>query len=87
MKTIIRSINMAMISSEALADDMGLTHKAVKKLILDFNIKGIPSGSSSMDAGKTQRMVLVDEDSFHGSLSGGVKSFKRKTRTVVKKKK
>jgi len=71
---------MSMVSSEALAAEMGLSHKAVKKLILDFNIKGIPSGSSTMDAGATQRMVLVDENSFHGSLSGSVKSFRRKTK-------
>lgn len=69
---------MSMVSSEALASEMGLSHKAVKKLILDFNVKGIPSGSSSMDPGKTQRMVLVDEESFHSSLSGSVKSFRRK---------
>ena len=78
---------MAMISSEALAGEMGLSHKAVKKLILDFNVKGIPSGSSSMDAGKTQRMVLVDEESFHSSLSGSVKSFRRKKKTSHTKKK
>jgi hypothetical protein len=78
---------MAMISSEALAGEMGLSHKAVKKLILDFNVKGIPSGSSSMDAGKTQRMVLVDEESFHSSLSGSVKSFRRKKKTSYTKKK
>tara|TARA_Y100000034_G_scaffold126300_1_gene177315 strand:+ start:575 stop:808 length:234 start_codon:yes stop_codon:yes gene_type:complete len=77
---------MAMISSEALASEMGLSHKAVKKLILDFNVKGIPSGSSSMDAGKTQRMVLVDEESFHSSLSGSVKSFRRKKKGASKKK-
>ena len=69
---------MAMVSSEALALEMGLKHRAVKKLVLGFNIKGIPAGSSSMDPGKTQRMVLVDEESFHSSLSGNTKSFRRK---------
>ena len=69
---------MAMVSSEALASEMGLNHKAVKKLILSFNIKGIPAGSSSLDPGKQQRMVLVDEESFHSSLSGNTKSFRRK---------
>ena len=69
---------MGMISSEALANDMGLSHKAVKKLILDKNVKGIPSGSSMMDTGKTQRMVLVDEDSFHSKLQSAVDTFRRK---------
>ena len=69
---------MSMVSSEALAGEMGLSHKAVKKLILDFNVKGIPSGSSDLDPGKTQRMVLVDSESFHNSLSGNTKTFRRK---------
>ena len=75
---------MGMVSSETLAEDMGLSHRAVKKLILNFNIKGIPSGSSQMDVGKTQRMVLVDEDSFHGKLHGEMTSFKRKKKTESK---
>jgi|TARA_A100001011_G_C14307723_1_gene843991 hypothetical protein len=73
---------MGMVSSESLAKGMGLTHKAVKKLILDHNIKGIPAGSSSFDGGKRQRMVLVDEDTFHGSLAGSTKSFRRKRGTT-----
>jgi len=73
---------MSMVSSEALAEEMGLSHKAVKKLILDFNVKGIPSGSSDLDPGKTQRMVLVDSESFHNSLSGNTKTFRRKKRKV-----
>jgi hypothetical protein len=82
-----RNITMGMISSEALANDMGLSHKAVKKLILDKNIQGIPSGSSHMDAGKTQRMVLVDEESFHSKLQGSVGTFRRKKKKDEAKKK
>jgi hypothetical protein len=69
---------MGMISSEALAGELGLSHKAVKGLILKFNVEGIPSGSCNMDPGKTQRMVLVDEEAFHSGLSKKTQSFKRK---------
>jgi hypothetical protein len=69
---------MGMISSEALAGELGLSHKAVKGLILKFNVEGIPSGSCNMDPGKTQRMVLVDEQAFHAGLSNKTSSFRRK---------
>ena len=77
---------MGMISSENLAKDLGVSHKQVKKLILDYNIRAIPSGSSDMDPGKIQRMVLVDEESFHGGLSLKAKDLRRpKVETTLKK--
>mgnify|MGYP000061780923 FL=1 len=77
---------MGFVSSETLAEEVGLTHRATKKLILKFDMRGIPSGSSHMDTGKKQRMVLVDEDSFHNNLSGEVGSFRRKKKKTGKDK-
>ena len=53
---------MGMISSEALAKNLGVSHKQVKSLILKYDVRAVPSGSSFMDAGKPQRKVLVDEE-------------------------
>ena len=43
---------MGMISSEALAENLGVTHKQVKGLILKYDVRAVPSGSSFMDSGK-----------------------------------
>jgi len=64
----IRNIIMGMVSSEALAGKLGITHKQVKKHILDYDVRAIPSGSSFMDAGRPQRKVLVDEEAFNQGL-------------------
>ena len=58
-----------MISSEALAKNLGVSHKQVKSLILKYDVRAVPSGSSFMDAGRPQRKVLVDEDAFNQGLS------------------
>lgn len=59
---------MGMISSEALAKNLGVSHKQVKSLILKYDVRAVPSGSSFMDAGKPQRKVLVDEEAFNQGL-------------------
>ena len=56
---------MGMISSEALAKNLGVSHKQVKSLILKYDVRAVPSGSSFMDAGKPQRKVLEDEEAFN----------------------
>ena len=72
-----RNITMGMISSEALANDMGLSHKAVKKLILDKNIQGIPTpfnmarrrqiinriNNQSLDRGRINQREMNDDES------------------------
>ncbi len=77
---------MGMVSSETLASQIGVSHKQVKSLILKYNVRAIPSGSSTMDAGKPQRMVLVDEDAFHQGLAENASVNSRGSRkTAVKK--
>ena len=78
---------MGMISSEALAQDLGLSHKAVKGLILKYKVRAIPSGSSHMDAGDPQRMVLVDSDSFHIGLKEKANTLERKKKQVAENQK
>ena len=68
---------MGMISSESLAGELGVSHKQVKKLILQYDVRAVPSGSSFMDPGTPQRMVLVDEEAFHGGLSQKAKGLRR----------
>jgi hypothetical protein len=82
------SNTMGMVSSESLAGTLGVSHKQVKKLILEYDVRAVPSGSSYMDPGTKQRMVLVDESSFHDGLSQRASKLSRppKTEDAPKKK-
>jgi len=78
---------MGMISSETLAENLGVSHKQVKKLILEYDVRAVPSGSCYLDPGRPQRMVLVDEDAFHGGLSQKAKGLRRSKDTSADTKK
>ncbi len=77
---------MGMISSEALAENLGVTHKQVKGLILKYDVRAVPSGSSFMDSGKPQRKVLVDERAFNQGLSQKAAVLRRPKRESTAKK-
>ena len=86
-KTCLSHSNiMGMVSSESLASTLGITHKQVKKHILDYDVRAIPSGSSFMDAGRPQRKVLVDEDAFNQGLFQKASVLKRASKKDDKKK-
>jgi|TARA_B100000287_G_scaffold88450_1_gene80944 hypothetical protein len=78
---------MAMVSSEKLATELGTTHKQVKSLILKHNVRSVPSGSSTMDPGSPQRLVLVDYDAFHDGLAEDAKTNRRPKKAKGSKKK